>query len=94
MIWALRVSALKDVGPRVYIRRSRRSAASPNQTPLFKLGTRHKDMKLQAPFVGDLPHIPIFYYLLKNPKRITNENPYITLNKEDYCLFFGGGGGS
>ena len=41
-------------------------------------------------WVVQLPELAfILYYLLKNPKRIKNSNPHITLNKEEYCSFFG-----
>ena len=30
------------------------------------------------------------YYLLNNLKRIRNDDPYISLNKEEYSLLFGG----
>ena len=33
--------------------------------------------------------LSVIYYLLKNPKRIKNNNPYITLNKEEYFYFCG-----
>ena len=29
------------------------------------------------------------YYLLKNPKRITNKTPYVTLIRKCFCVFGG-----